>query len=590
MRISPLILRIICRVELAFVMATVFVLASCTELKRPEPNPYLSETQAPQEQEFRWSNGGKPKSVDPAKAETAPETDIVRALFEGLTDVDPETLEAVPGVAEKWYSSEDNKIWTFEFREDAKWSNGKPVTAFDFVRSWQRLLDPKLMSAHKNLLENISRVPTSSSTQKTEGSTQSTAIETGDPADVDLSESAETETAAANLPDSGDKAKFDVTATNHRTLVVKLEKPDRNFPNLVAHPIFLPVFGSANRPVSLKADKHVITNGAFKIEKTDGDALELARSETYWNHEKVRIERVVFVPVASPDEALEAYRNGKVDAVTNAEFAPLAQKMFTPYADFRKSVYAALNFYEINHTKPPFNDRRIREALAISIEREKLSNAELEGTTRPALSFLPFATESQTKIVQDKERARELFEQAGFADGRGFPVVKLVINRNETQQRVAREVMKMWKTALNIETDLVVKENDQIDEARSKLDYDVLRRNVVFQVADELAGISAIHQPETSFESNKNDRTEGAKSQTPVPARPDNSTAQPTQSSLQDLPILSEETAIHEMHAIPLYFPMSFSLVKPYVSGFEMNMIGAQSFLQIAIDSDWQPR
>jgi len=136
-------------------VAATCLLSSCAELKAPEPNPYLAETQPPPIQEFRWSNGGMPKSLDPARASAAPETDVVRAIYEGLTEVDPKTFEAVPAVAEKWFVSEDGKTWSFALREDAKWSNGRPVVANDFVRSWKRLLDLGELSAHRHLLDNF---------------------------------------------------------------------------------------------------------------------------------------------------------------------------------------------------------------------------------------------------------------------------------------------------------------------------------------------------------------------------------------------------------------------------------------------------
>src|SRR6188768_140536 len=122
-------------------VAATCLLSSCAELKAPEPNPYLAETQPPPIQEFRWSNGGMPKSLDPARASAAPETDVVRAIYEGLTELDSKTLAATPGVAEKWTSSDNDRTWTFNIRKDARWSNGERVTASDFVRSWKRLRD-----------------------------------------------------------------------------------------------------------------------------------------------------------------------------------------------------------------------------------------------------------------------------------------------------------------------------------------------------------------------------------------------------------------------------------------------------------------
>src|SRR5204862_7613357 len=121
--------------------------------------------------------------------------------------------------------------------------------------------------------------------------------------------------------------------------------------------------------------------------------------------------------------------SGEIDAVPNTEVSPLQQKLFSPYGDFLKNAFAALNFYDINYRKTPFKDRRVREALAISIERERLMSAELEPTAQPALSFLPFAADRLTILVQEQERARALLEQAGIDSVRSVQVITLIVRR-----------------------------------------------------------------------------------------------------------------------------------------------------------------
>jgi len=306
-----------------------------------------------------------------------------------------------------------------------------------------------------------------------------------------------------------------------------------------------------------------------------------------------------FVPAARADEALEAYRTGKVDAVTNADFAPLAQKVFSSYADIRRNDFAALNFYEVNHKKPPFNDRRVREALAISIERERLLTGELEGVAKPALSFLPFAITTKNKLVQDKDRARDLLEQAGFDDGRGFPVIRLVVNRNENQQRIARTVAKMWKDNLNIDTELVIKESSEIAETRRRMDFDVLRRGVVLPVVDEAVSMSAIlgdaGDPDLA-ETNALRPLAGEDSNSSTRHSENTNQNSNTNSGLPVLPkeliqpILTQDAALYELRAIPLYFPTSFALVKPYVEGFEIGSLDAPLLNGVSINSNWQPR
>ncbi len=592
MRAASFLMRHVNWVEIAFGVAAVCFLASCTELSRPEPNPYLAETQPPPKQEFRWSNGPMPKSLDPARAAAAPETDVVRAIYEGLTEIDSKTLEAVPAAAEKWTVSEDLKTWTFALRKDARWSDGKPVTADDFVRSWQRLYELGETAAHRQLLSSFAV-----------GTGQASTPFAAEP--EDFVESPDTEaTPQTKPPDAAVKVEttervklvlLAVSAADRHTLVVNLNRADKEFPKLVAHAIFRPVPGNGSQFEQEKLSAKIVTNGAFRISEIDPTSLSLKRSETYWNKENVKLDRVEFVPVEKADEALEAYRTGKVDAVTNAEFAPLAQKVFSPYADFRKSAFAALNFLEINHAKPPFNDRRVREALAISIERERLSPNELEGATLPALSFLPFASGGEAKLTQDRERARELLEQAGFEDGRGFPVIRLVVNRNDTQQRVARAVVKMWKENLGIDTELVIKETSEIPAIRAARDFDVLRRGVVLLVPNESVCMSAILGFDQRDELPENVNIPAAPTPTPFRSIDPFFTQSPNtdQDASGEPPVdqsLTEAVALYELHAIPLYFPTSFALVKPYVYGFETNSLDAPLLSEVSIDSNWQPR
>ena len=133
------------------------IMSGCDAVEQPKTTPYYAEPAPPKVAEFRWSNGKLPKSLDPAFAAAAPETDIVRAIYEGLTEIDPKTLEPRPGVAEKWSSDESFTNWTFQLRANAKWTNGSAVTARDFERSWQRLAAMGDAAAHPELLSNFKR-------------------------------------------------------------------------------------------------------------------------------------------------------------------------------------------------------------------------------------------------------------------------------------------------------------------------------------------------------------------------------------------------------------------------------------------------
>ena len=577
---------------LVVVVLQVITLA-CSDLEKPKTEPYYSGTTPTRKQEFRWSNGKAPKSIDPARAVAPPETDLVRAVFEGLTDVDSRTLVEKPAAAESWTVSEDSRTWTFRLRASARWSNGKPVTAHDFVRSWKRLGELGDAVAHRDLLKNIVGFPMKRSDAAVPSLDLLTATNRNGVADSNpLVEPTAPPIAVntnTNVNSGPAPATFGVTAVDPRTVRVILIAPDKDFAKLVSHPIFRPVADEPDGAGDKVPSPSIVTNGPFRIGVVEPGGITLERSETYWNREAIKLERVKFVTTESAEQALTAYRSGEIDAVTNADFEPLALKLLEPYDDFRRRTHAAINFYEINHEKPPFDDRRVRQALAIAIERERLTEGEMEGGTQPALSFLPFGANTDAKIVQDKEKATNLLEEAGFPGGRGFPVIRLVVNRNETQQRVARAVARMWKENLNLDTEVVVKETSELERARHTGDFDLIRRGVVFPTADELMSILAILKPAQD----PAERNSTGTSDIGVEARDPQNSPVPQQGrpAIESPDVtMSEANAVYELWAVPLYFSTSYSLVKPYVTGFEMNSLDAPSLSEVSIDPDWQPK
>ncbi|MEQ1763039.1 MAG: peptide ABC transporter substrate-binding protein [Pyrinomonadaceae bacterium] len=570
------------RVVLSLTAAAAFLLASCTQLKQPQPEPYFAETAAPPKQELRWSNGRAPKSLDPAKAASAPETDIARALYEGLTDLDSRTLEPIPAVAERWESVDENRTWRFYLREDAVWSNGKRVTAEDFVRSVKRLGDSGTEAAHRDLLSNFRGldvqqkiVEPKSSQERADASALAAPTPTVSPTPTSFS------TPAA--PEQG------IVAESPTVLRIDLIHPDKDLPKLLAHPIFRPVFETADK-VDPKATP--VTNGPFKLASSSAENLILDRSETYWDRKAVKLERVLFVATASPEKALDAYREGRIDAVTNAEFSPAALKLLEPFDDFRRTAHNALNLYEVNTTRVPFNDRRVRQALALAIEREKITEGELQGTTRPADGFLPAGAKTGERLSSDIQRARTLFDEAGFPEGVSFPTIQLVINRNDAQQRIAKAVAAMWKENLGIDTNIMVRDPAEIDVARASGAFDLIRRGVVLPTADETASMLSIFgyspspttvDPLATPEPRSELRREGFQSGPSVSVDPSAPPAGPPQ-------ILTEADALYELRSIPLYYPTSYSLVKPYVKGFDLNALDAPSLKSVEIDPNWRAR
>jgi oligopeptide transport system substrate-binding protein len=504
-------------------------------------------------------------------------------------------------------------------RKGATWSNGEPVIAQDFVISWKRLAALGDKTAHRDLIRNIvgfdgvnadtneaaPRVsspehPLSQATQQTTGNdadNERTGIRVHEQPvslNADVKTDGESNTQAK---------KAGVEAVGDLTLKVTLIDPDKDFPKLVANPIFRPIYGDGTEFQDDPLDSDVVTNGAFTVDEVDREGITLVRSDTYWNRSAVALERVRFVAAESAEAALELYKNGEVDAVTNADFEPLALKLLEPYQDFRQTTHSAINLYEINTKNAPFNDRRVREALASAIDRDRLANVELGGSTLPATTFLPVGHVHASEILYDATKARDLLTKAGYPNGENFPQIRLVINRNDTQQRVARAVAHMWKQDLNVDTQIIVKEVSETESTRARGDFDMIRRGLVLPTLDEMvslrmifgapvSGESAQRDAHTRIPDTATDLTTELKAPTQKHGPPNSGALLENTENAQEKNsvIKSEDDAILEIDAIPLYFPVSYTLVKPYVRGFDLNVLDAPSLKDVSIDSDWQLR
>ena len=517
--------------------------------------PFYGKVVVPHAQEFNWSNGGLPRTFDPAFAAAPPDTDLVRAIFEGLTDYDPKTLAPVPGVATRWEASNGGRTWTFHLRKDAQWSNGEPVTAQDFVRSWRRIVRIGDLAPHTNLLENI------------EGSERRSV-------------------APPAPPQKATGTRFGVEAVSDSVLRVRLRRPDMNFPALVAHPVFRPVKVSEEVTTSKLPPENIISNGAFSLAKNESQRVLLERAANYWDKQQVTLERVAFVHQKDAESALAAYEAGAVDVVTNVAFEPLAIKLLAPYEDFRRTTYGALTYYTFNTTREPFDDVRVREALTLALDRERISKDDLAGATEPATRFLPETVGgSQQPVVEksellekDHERARDLLAEAGFPDGEGFPVIRLLINRNEQQRIVAESVAGMWRDVLGVETEIIIKPWDEYEATIAAGDFDVVRRGLVMQTTDELTNIRSLFEEAVE-----------QTAETSAPEAGADAGNQPAITKPATPAIETEAQALKDLSAMPIYFASSYALVKPYVTGFDSNVLDAPSLKTVRINTAWKP-
>ena len=379
-------------------------------------------------------NGGEPSELDPYLVTGVPEHRILQSLFEGLATEDPVDLHPVPGVAKSWDISPDRKVYTFHLREDAKWSNGEPIVARDFLESYKRMLTPSLAAEYSYMHFVVKNAE------------------------------------AYNQGKITDFSQVGYQALDDHTFQVTLENPTPYFLSLITHeswhPVHLPTIRKYGDPY-LRGSKwtrpgRFVGNGSFMLAKWRvNDSIVVRKSPTYWDRDRVRLNEIHFMPIESDDTEERAFRSGQLHVT---ETLPITKIDFykTHYPQYLKiEPFLGSYFYDINVTKPPLNDKRIRRALALTIDRESLVEDVLRGGQLPGYYLTPPGTAGYTCRTQVRENipeAKRLMAEAGYPDGKGFPTIELLYNTLEAHRIIAESIQQMWKKNLGIDVQLVNQE------------------------------------------------------------------------------------------------------------------------------------
>ncbi|MGK3125401.1 ABC transporter substrate-binding protein [Candidatus Pantoea formicae] len=395
----------------------------------------------------------EPASLDPMKAVGLPEIQVMRDLFEGLTNQDAHG-KIVPGVAQSW-SSNDNKTWVFTLRKDARWSNGEPVTAQDFVYSWQRLVEPKNSSpfawfAALSGIENADAI--------TKGQM------------------------------SADK--LGVSATDATHLKVTLSRPVPWFPAMVANAAMYPV---PQKVIEQNGDGwtspgKLVGNGAYQLQdRVVNEKIVLVRNPHYWDDSHSVLTKVTFIPINEESSATKRYRAGDIDITES----------------FPKNMYALLKkelpgqvytpdqlgtyYYAFNTQKGPTADVRVRKALSWSIDRRIIAEKVLGTGEKPAWQFTPDVTAGftpqQSYLQQHSQQelnaqAKALLTAAGYGPGKPLHLT-LLYNTSESHQKIAIAVASMWKKNLGVDVTLQNQEWKTYIDSRNTGSFDVIRASWV---------------------------------------------------------------------------------------------------------------
>jgi oligopeptide transport system substrate-binding protein len=367
---------------------------------------------------FRMSISTEPPTLDWSLATDGVSFNIIANIMEGLTEFD-ENLNPKPAIAYKWDVSEDGKIYAFHLRKDVFWTDGKPVTAYDFEYSWKRLLNPHTAAEYAYFLYDILNAYEYNS---------------GKIKDPEL---------------------VGIKAISPDALEVRLKKPIVYFPSITT---FMVTFPQRKDIIEKYGDRwtepeNIITNGPFKLIKWRHEyQLILKANERYYGG-RPQVDTVKLFVVNERNTALTLYETGDLDMVS---LPPEAIPSYRKSSEYKNIPLLRGYYYGFNIHKKPFDDVRIRRAFSMAINKDELPRI-LNGGEIPTDSWIPkgmLAHNPEIGIKFNPDNAKKILSDAGYSDGKGFPPITLIFNTDPVNSLIAENIQAQWKRNLNVEVKL----------------------------------------------------------------------------------------------------------------------------------------
>jgi oligopeptide transport system substrate-binding protein len=497
-----------------------------------------------------YNPGPEPKTMDPQMSNSIPEMIIEMAVFEGLTRLDMNNVPQ-PAIAEKIDVSADALKYTFHLR-DSKFSNGDQLTAEDFKFSWMHAMDPATAAEYAYQIADY--------------------IKGG----------------AAYNAETGKAEDVGIKVIDPKTLEITLENPTPYFLALTAFPTYFPVdkkVVEANKDWNLKAETFV-SNGPFKmVSWAHNDKIVVVKNDNYWDAKSVKITELTFNLIEDTKAALTAYEAGQVDGVDSAPADDIQRLLKS--GDLKVAPQLGTYFYAFNVTKKPFDMPKVRQALTLAIDRNKIIDTVTQTNEKPAFAFTPYGINDADPSKQfrdvggdyfkeDLAKAKQLLSEAGFPDGKGFPEIKILFNSNPNNEKIATIIQDMWSKNLGIKATLRQEEGKVYLESLHKLDYDAAR---VWWNGDYMDPMTFL---DIFVKSGGNNFTGWANQQydTLISNAKKNADPQARMQQLHD----AEKILMTEMPVMPIYYSNLVYTSKVYVKGVIHSPLGMVDFKTATVE------
>lgn len=489
-------------------------------------------------QELIRNNGSEPASLDPHKVESDVEFNIISDMFDGLVAVKPDgSIE--PRLAASW---ENKGNWIFHLREGITWSDGTPITAQDVVWSWQRLVDPKTASPYASYLGNMN------------------IVNAGDIAE------------GKKAPDT-----LGVKALDDKTLEITLTQPTAAFLPMLAHPSLVALDKTLVTRFAEKWTKpeHFVSSGPYTLSQwVVNERIVGKRNPRYWDDAHTVINQVTYLPISSEAADVNRYRAGEIDITSTVPINQFALLKKTMPEQLNVSPHLATYYYELNTTRPPFNDARVRRALNMALDKEIIAEKVLGQGQRPAwlvsqpeiggitLKNPEYASWPREKRIAE---AKKLLAEAGFGDDHPLSF-NLLYNTSESHQRIAIAAASMWKKSLGVEAKLQNQEWKTMLDAKRTGDFDAVR---YAWIADYDDATTFLNNYRTGDSSNTSRYSNPA-----YDAALLNAAKAPDIAARGRYYQQAEDLLAQDVPSIPVYHYVRSHLVKPWVGGFTPDRLG----------------
>lgn len=397
-------------------------------------------------------NGTEPQTIDPHVLSGSPEANVADALFEPLVIRNPYDESISPGVAQSWEFSDDGLFIDFHLNPEARWSNGEPITAEDFYWSWERALNPLL----GNQLANVFFVIRNAE--------------------------------AYHLGEIDDFNEVGVAVIDEHTLRVELAYPNPfaiiNFTYVYMVPLHRATLekhgGTRVRYSDWTRPENIVSNGPFRLSDWKLQRyLRVERNPYYWDAAAVGLNGIVFRPIEGAATEEKMFRSGQLHATNMVPNSKTPGYRNQPNSPLVQMPQMASYFYVFNMKVPPMDDRRVRRALALAVDRQTLATNVLNDTAIAWGGYVPFGMPDYSPpnpLSFDPDEARRLLSEAGFPNGEGFPEISLLYNTSEDHRTIAVAVQQMWKKHLNIDITLENQEWQVYLTAVREGNFEIARR------------------------------------------------------------------------------------------------------------------